>query len=167
MGSLNKVVTHATTMKKMLALTFLVYAFLTSFGVAQKRECGKRGIQVTDQFVADQDFNVAIKDYPWSVAIIKETSENNFIIQCSGSILNNRWILTAGHCFDDFKENARSKLKIKLGTDDWSQEYHPFENPKLQDHELENFFVHPKYSKSQHYYDVALIETQDEIFFDG
>ena len=28
----------------------------------QITECGKRGIQVTDQFVADQDFNVAIKD---------------------------------------------------------------------------------------------------------
>ena len=111
--------------------------------------------------------SISIFQYPWSVAIIKETSENNFIIQCSGSILNNRWILTAGHCFDDFKENAGSKLKIKLGTDDWSREYHPYDNPNLQDHELGTFFVHPKYDESQHYYDVALIETQDEIFFDG
>merc|ERR1711953_796061 len=130
-------------------------------------DCGKRGIQITDQFVADQVENVAIKDYPWSVAIIKETSEDNFIIHCSGSILNNRWILTAGHCFDDLKENAASKLKIKLGTDDWGEVLDDYELQfsTQQDHELENFFVHPKYSDSNHYYDVALIKTQEDISF--
>merc|ERR1711953_1629674 len=124
-------------------------------------DCGKRGIQITDQFVADQVENVAIKDYPWSVAIIKETSEDNFIIHCSGSILNNRWILTAGHCFDDLEENASSKFKLKLGTDDWGEELDYFAtfSSTLQDHELENFVVHPKYKENSHYYDAALIET--------
>ena len=35
---------------------------MVQFFLFQITDCGKRGIQVTDQFVADQDFNVAIKD---------------------------------------------------------------------------------------------------------
>ena len=81
--------------------------------------------------------------------------------------MNNRWILTAGHCFDDLEENASSKFKLKLGTDDWGEELDYFAtfSSTLQDHELENFVVHPKYKKNSHYYDAALIETQEEILF--
>ena len=81
--------------------------------------------------------------------------------------MNNRWILTAGHCFDDLEENASSKFKLKLGTDDWGEELDYFAtfSSTLQDHELENFVVHPKYRKASHYYDAALIETQEEILF--
>ena len=35
-----------------------------------------------------------------------------------------------------------------------------------QDHKIEQFVVHPNYASFTHYFDIALIETQNDISFD-
>ena len=117
--------------------------------------------------MADEVEDVSITDYPWIVALIRPTSSNTSSIHCSGSILNKRWILTAAHCLDDLDDNATSKFQIKVGTDDWGdQEEDYFTDSYEQDHKIDHFVVHPNYSSSTHYFDIALIETQDDISFD-
>ena len=103
--------------------------------------------------------------YPWAVAIIRPESEDKFITHCSGSVLKDRWILTAAHCFDNLIEDGISKLKIKLGADDWKKEPSIFDTAYDQTHDIESFAVHPNYDSSLHYYDVAVIETKDKIDF--
>ena len=57
-------------------------------------ECGTVNRKI--RIVGGQETEV--NEYPWQVGISSATSSTNFF--CGGSIVSDKWVLTAAHCID-------------------------------------------------------------------
>jgi secreted trypsin-like serine protease len=89
-----------------------------------------------------------IKEHPWQVALKVKLSKGTFL--CGGSIIAEKWALTAAHCFDP--DTPPGAVRAKAGATDyvadgsWS--------------DIERLIVHPDYNPETHENDIALIEFQ-------
>merc|ERR1712055_1147929 len=96
-------------------------------------------------------------EYPWQVFIIRNLSESQRF--CGGSIIGDRWILTAAHCVDVEDKNP-SKYMIFLGGHDITM---------LQDSlsvGVERIIPHKDFNVTSFgNYDVALIKLNETIDF--
>jgi secreted trypsin-like serine protease len=85
-----------------------------------------------------------IKEHPWQVAL---TIGDNF---CGGSIIAQKWVLSAAHCFSP--SPTPSEVKVKADVTDytgggiWTG--------------IEKFVVHQSYVPGNHEYDLALIKLK-------
>ncbi|KAI3383220.1 hypothetical protein SNEBB_008665, partial [Seison nebaliae] len=75
---------------------------------------------------------------------------------CGGSIVNNRWIVTAAHCVDEAITSY-----IYIGDHSRSQ----MDVPTELKMEIESIKMHSDYSRSKIVYDIALMRTKKEITF--
>lgn len=87
-----------------------------------------------------------IKDHPWQVALNINTPEGTYL--CGGSIIAQRWVLTAAHCIEPGTKSANVKAKagatnyITAGT--WTQ--------------IERVVVHERYNPKTYENDLALLK---------
>ena len=90
------------------------------------------------------------------VGIVNKKSNE---IQCSGSLLSNRFVLTAAHCLVGI---ANEDLQLIFGVADLSDDWR--DNKYRKEREIKQSFKHPKYDKekSEHYYDVGIFEIGGE-----
>ncbi|XP_074529452.1 coagulation factor IXa [Halichoeres trimaculatus] len=94
-------------------------------------------------------------EIPWQAALIARPSGQLF---CGGSILSERWIITAAHCLAE----GQGSFFVRLG------EHDIFINEGMeQDHEVLEQYVHPRYnaSISLHNHDIALLYLKSPITF--
>ncbi|XP_052224226.1 neurotrypsin-like [Dreissena polymorpha] len=85
--------------------------------------------------------------YPWQVGVRIETSNI-----CGGTILNDRWILSAAHCFHN---KTTSTIRVYTGDHDLMKS-DPFE----QQFELEQLIEHPNFASVRNGYDIALMKVK-------
>jgi secreted trypsin-like serine protease len=87
-----------------------------------------------------------IKDHPWQVALNIKTPEGTFL--CGGSIIAQKWVLTAAHCIEPGTKsgNVRAKAGATNYTSggNWTQ--------------IERILVHDKYNPETHENDLALLK---------
>ena len=122
-----------------LALTLTVGAGLAEVLVAQEtiKLGGRRivGGEKTD-----------IKNHPWQVALNIKTPDGTLL--CGGSIIAQRWVVTAAHCIEpgtnpgDVKAKAGATNYVTDGS--WTQ--------------IERVMVHEKYNPETHENDIALLK---------
>lgn len=107
--------------------------------------------------------------WPWLVAIFqKDSKASNLVFQCTGSLISNRLVLTAAHCF---KSNSRlqpiaaKKIVLAFGRHDirdWTEK-----NAILSD--VDEIIVHPDYlsTKESKIFDadIAILITKDFITY--
>ena len=86
------------------------------------------------------------------VGIINKTSEE---IHCSGSLISDRFVLTAAHCVDGI---ANEDLQLIFGANDLSDIW------VREERKIKQSFKHPKHDngKGAHYYDVGIFEIDGE-----
>lgn len=90
-------------------------------------------------------------DYPWAVALLRANVTDPFNAQfCGGSLIADRWVLTAAHCVEDF--SSASNLEVAVGIAN-------LDSISNSDRiVVNNIFVHPNYDAVLQDNDIALLE---------
>lgn len=90
--------------------------------------------------------SVKIEDYPYQVDLRVNDRAN-----CGGTIISERYVLTAGHCALKYKVED---LNIRVGSTT---------NGKGTSYKVKNKYVHPKYGHNGYAYDAAILEFDPPI----
>lgn len=96
-----------------------------------------------------------INEYPWQAALIRKGEMHPF---CGGSLVNDRYVLTAAHCVHCEQER---KLTVVLGEHDIRTNMESDERGLL----IECFELHPKYNHFTLENDIAVIRLAESINF--
>ena len=98
-------------------------------------------------------------DYPWQVYIksIKKKILRKVSIECGGTLIHERFVLTAAHCVDEV-ENTNEDIQVTLGEYNINEVEGTEVIPKVR-----RVIIHPEYSPKTmfdlgHGHDIALIE---------
>ncbi|XP_046640163.1 serine proteinase stubble-like isoform X2 [Daphnia pulicaria] len=104
--------------------------------------------------------NSKFGSWPWQVSV-RRTSFFGFSSthRCGGALLNELWVITAGHCVEDL---LVSQIRMRMGEFDFSsvQEPYPF-----VERGVNKKIVHPKYNFFTYEYDLALVRLEEPITF--
>lgn len=89
-----------------------------------------------------------INEHPWQVAL--NVRIDGAVYLCGGSIIGERWVLTAAHCFK--KSTAPADVQVKAGATNyitggvWS--------------DVQKIVIHEGYDSNTHEHDIALIKLK-------
>ena len=86
------------------------------------------------------------------MAAIVKTTSSGFNNHCSGTIISKDFVLTAAHCFDTSNTDS---LYLILGSDDLQDQDQYY----MVERDIERTYIHPKYQKEYHYFDLALVKV--------
>lgn len=137
----------------MCRVIFLLIIFCISYGVCfinlADVECGI-DISRRGRIVGGIDSLPA--EFPWAASIFRQGAH-----QCGATILNDRWLLTAGHCvcsvFDEFYRSKQ--LSVVVGYTDIST--------RDQNEPVARILPHPDYKCNKKSNDVALLKTARQL----
>ncbi|XP_051742649.1 prostasin [Ctenopharyngodon idella] len=115
---------------------------------AQLDVCGKAPLNT--RIVGGQDAPAGA--WPWQVSLHR--NGRHF---CGGSLINNQWVLTAAHCFDD---TSTSGLTVYLGR---QTQQGPNENEVSRG--VAKIVKHPNYISSSHDNDITLLQLASTVSF--
>ncbi|KAG7213954.1 hypothetical protein KM043_003147 [Ampulex compressa] len=100
-----------------------------------------------------------VNEYPMMVGLLEFTEDGQERFLCGGTIISNRYILTAAHCV--VKRNIESVIlligghNITVGNKSNVAKYF----------KVEKFIIHPAYDRSNNQNDIAIVKTADYISF--
>lgn len=95
--------------------------------------------------------------YPWQVFLV---SGNNL---CGGSIIGDKWILTAAHCLFNSRgrEISPGNIEVVAGATN------PFDPAQGEVYYVKNVIIHEDYNTDELGYDLTLLELTEEITVDN
>jgi secreted trypsin-like serine protease len=90
-------------------------------------------------------------DWPWIVALLRARVADMYSAQyCSGSLIDDTWVLTAAHCVEG---QTASAIEVAVGVFDLEH----FSGNRTS---VESIYMHPEYNKASHKNDIALLELK-------
>ncbi|GAB6027633.1 peptidase domain containing associated with muscle reproteinration 1 [Chamberlinius hualienensis] len=132
--------------------------------------CGVRAKNLT---VNDREWENNTQMWPWQVAMFraKDVNEENLDSKlkkrffCGGSLINNKWIVTASHCLCEKESNeviSKKGLSLVLGKQ--LRDYTAKE-PKAVEYPIKRLIIHPNYHPKSFDSDIGLIELSKPVVF--
>ncbi|KAM7360105.1 ovochymase-like isoform 1-T2 [Cochliomyia hominivorax] len=125
-------------------------------------KCGNSG---GDRVAGGNETNLA--EFPWMALLRCNTSINEF--NCGGSLISNRYVLTATHCVNN---DVYPIVSVRLGEHDIKTNPDCRQigkkficNPVVEDYGIEKIIIHPKYNGKKHINDIALIKLDRNVVF--
>jgi len=153
---------------KLLAVFIQISALLALGHPECGKLAGKRG--GTGGTAHSTGEKASAQTHAWSVAIVIE-QDGGSKIHCSGSIIDEKTVLTAAHCFvnpDDPGSVDTDKMKIIVGSNKPTDEESLKKRKRLvQKKKIDNVKVHRKFDKQTiaAYYDVAVVTIKGKFRF--
>merc|ERR1711892_1536249 len=96
-----------------------------------------------------------VNEYPWQVGIVNKGQTSVF---CGASLISDRWILSAAHCFHD---ESSATIQVLLGEHDYSS----LAESDMLKRNIEKIVDHPNYDKQTSNYDFSLMKLAEPIDF--
>uniref|UniRef100_U5EHU2 CLIP domain-containing serine protease n=1 Tax=Corethrella appendiculata TaxID=1370023 RepID=U5EHU2_9DIPT len=138
-------------------------------GVANRHsllpEPGECGVFLKNRIVGGEITHIS--DYPWMARLYYNLGQGKFGYRCGGSLINDRYVLTAAHCIKAIPATWKL-IQVRLG--DWdSESEHDCEDDDCSDPvvdvDVESVTVHNEYSPSSkaQYNDIALIRMRRAV----
>ncbi|XP_067125718.1 clotting factor B-like [Centruroides vittatus] len=136
----------------------LILLLLTVINVATKgsernirysRPILKRELSITEVVGGK---TATIFSWPWMVSLHKRGSRS-FNYQCGASIIKDKYILTAAHCFDSESKRPPDYI-IKVGG---------HKRTEGKNYGVSKITIHPRYRSGQHYNDIAVLKLNSSI----
>ena len=93
--------------------------------------------------------------WPWQVML-----ENKGHLHCGGTLIGERWVVTAAHCVYDRKNELFPEITVRLGVHDRSRKNN---DANVQTLVSEKIFPSPKYSRTTYDSDIALIKLRQKV----
>lgn len=111
----------------------------------------KRAVSTQHEVVGGHE---ATKTYPWMVPLVAKGINNNYIIWCGSSLITDRHLLSAAHCFNRKSDPTFFSALIRV---------HNLNEPE-EEVDLERILIHPRYEKKLFYNDIAIVTLVREVF---
>ncbi|XP_073819989.1 serine protease 7 [Musca autumnalis] len=130
------------------------------------------GTQCGPQSIGNKIYNgndTNIDEYPWMALLEYRTKKGGLILNCGGSLINKRYVITAAHCVKGEIETEVGPLtRIRLGEYNINEEIDCIAddcNKKVVEVGYEKVIPHPEYDprNSNNHHDIALIRLAQEI----
>ena len=107
-------------------------------------------------------FHLISLQNPWSIAILFFDD-----LHCSGSMISEKFVLTAAHCFNDqgILLDHKNMVIIAGSNDPTNSEVARKKARFIQRKEIEEVKIHPKFAYPAAKYDLALVEIKGQFSF--
>ncbi|KAE8622215.1 hypothetical protein XENTR_v10005149 [Xenopus tropicalis] len=150
----------ARVMMKLLLLFLFFILILFISETSSFITCGNRPFYTEVKASYSTELNPVEGKWPWIVSIQKKV-ELGYKHICAGTILNNEWIITAAHCFKDWKEgDPTTPLRVLLGTFYLSEI-----GLRTQSRGVKQLIKHDQYDPITESNDIALIQLDKQVEF--
>ncbi|KAJ8378927.1 hypothetical protein AAFF_G00232920 [Aldrovandia affinis] len=117
-------------------------------------DCGIRPYK-HNRIVGGEDSDIG--EWPWQVSLHFRTSGH----VCGASILSNKWLLSAAHCF----RSAAPEYHDAQNWQTYSGMHDQYDMEDVQMHKIKNIITHQDYNQMTFDYDIALLELQEPLEF--
>lgn len=111
-------------------------------------DCGTPEVQMS-RVIGGKDSKKGA--WPWQILMLK-----NGRAGCGGTIISNRWVVTAAHCVS----NSPRSFKVRVGEWDRSKN----EGTEV-DHQVKRVISHPQWNRRTLDYDIALFQLEKPIMY--
>lgn len=119
---------------------------------------------IRDEFRIINGYKTVIFEFPWMV-LIAYKMEQVVDLACSGSLINDRYVLTAAHCVQNLNLEFIRLGEHNIETEHDCNYIKGVCSPPIQDVNIEKVLVHPGYVAKSFENDIALIRLSNKLEF--